>query len=262
MINSGEPAYPHKLRRLYWPFLALAEACHDVLGTVAGAFEWGSQHYTIPRFSFFGPMTEARRIRVGFFALLQGNAPAGTLALQRLLNLLVDNPVIARGYELVFYPVCNPTGFEDDTRCNRAGRELNREFWRGSSEPEVKILESELQQQRFDGIVALNADETGQGLHGHAIGGKPNEQLLALALRASAGVLPLDLAGIVEGFSVTGEKPSGELSPPPGQNPPPFEIVFETPARAPLALQVEAACQALCSVLDEGRAFISNGGES
>ena len=30
-INSAEPVYPHKLRRLYWPFLALAEVCREVV---------------------------------------------------------------------------------------------------------------------------------------------------------------------------------------------------------------------------------------
>ena len=34
---------------------------------------------------------------------------------------------------LSFYPVCNPTGFEDRTRFSRGGKDLNREFWRNSS---------------------------------------------------------------------------------------------------------------------------------
>jgi protein MpaA len=162
-MNADESAYPHRLRRLYWPFLALAEVCRDVVGTVAGAFEVDAKRYTIPRFVFRGPSRGAIPVRVGLFALLHGNALAGTLGLERLLSLLVAEPVLAAGYELSFYPLCNPTGYEDDTAHNRAGRDLNREFWRGSTQPEVRILEEELRQQRFDGVVALHSGSTGGG---------------------------------------------------------------------------------------------------
>ncbi len=265
MLNPSEPVYPHKLRRMYWPFLALAEACPEVVGTVAGSFEVGERRYTIPRFVFLGPDPGGPVIRIGLFALVHGDEPAGALALQRLLNVLVDTPSLARGYELVFYPVCNPTGYEDDSRHNRAGLDLNREFWRGSVQPEVAILEEELRRQRFDGIVALHADDTSEGLYGYAHGRLLNEQLLAPALRASADVLPLNPAGVIDGFAaedgIICDCFPGVLAPPPEQSPRPFEIIFETPARAPLPLQVEATCQALRSVLAEYRGFIAHGGE-
>ncbi|MDB6115002.1 MAG: hypothetical protein JWQ62_1947 [Lacunisphaera sp.] len=161
--NADDSVYPHKLRRLYWPFLALAEICRDVVGTVAGAFEVDAKRYTIPRFVFHGPSAGAAPVRVGLFALLHGNELAGALGLGRLLDLLVAEPVLAAGYELSVYPLCNPTGYEDDTAHNRAGRDLNREFWRGSAQPEVRILEAELRQQCFDGIVALHTPGAGGG---------------------------------------------------------------------------------------------------
>lgn len=263
MFNTLDSVYPHKLRRLYWPFLALAEVCREVVGTVAGSFESGAKSYTIPRFVFHGPATNVPPIRLGFFALLHGDEPAGALGLQRFLNLLVDDPAPAAGYELSFYPLCNPTGYEDQTRSNRAGYDLNREFWHCSAQPEVKILEEELRTQQFDGIVALHADDTSDGLYGYTHGRVLNENLLVPALRASQHVLPINPLAVIDGFEaedgIIEDCYQGILTPPPEQKPRPFEVIFETPAAAPMTQQVEAISCALKSVLKEYREFIAQG---
>lgn len=260
---NPEPVYPHKLRRLYWPFLALAEVCREVVGTVAGAFESDARRYTIPRFVFRGPATNVPPIRLGIFALLHGDEPAGALGLQRFLNTLVDQPAPAAGYELVLYPLCNPTGYEDHTRCNRAGLDLNREFWHGSAQPEIKILEQELRDQGFDGIIALHADDTSDGLYGYTHGRVLNENLLVPALRAAAEVIPINTAAVIDGFAaedgIIEDCFKGILTPPPDQRPRPFELIFETPATAPMTQQVEAISCALRSVLKEYRGFIAQG---
>jgi murein peptide amidase A len=261
--QDAEPVYPYKLRRLYWPFLALAEVCREVVGTVAGSFEVEAKRYTIPRFVFHGPATNVPPIRLGLFALLHGDELAGALGLQRLLNLLVDNPAPAAGYELTFYPLCNPTGYEDATRCNRAGYDLNREFWHASAQPEIAILENELREQQFDGIIALHADDTSDGIYGYTHGRVLNENLLLPALRASQHVLPVNLGPVIDGFAaeegIVEDCFSGILTPPPEQKPRPFEVIFETPAAAPMTQQVEAISCALQSVLKEYRGFIAQG---
>ncbi len=265
MLNHQpvEPVYPHKLRRLYWPFLALAEVCREVVGTVAGSFEVEGKRYTIPRFVFHGPATGMPPIRLGLFGLVHGDEPAGALGLQHLLNSLVNDPTPATGYELSLYPLCNPTGYEDGTRHNRAGLDLNREFWRGSAQPEVQIIETELREQHFDGIIALHADDTSDGLYGYTQGRVLNENLLVPALRACTHVLPVNPAPVIDGFpaeeGLIEECYQGILAPPPDQRPRPFEIIFETPAAAPMTQQVEAISCALRSVLAEYRGFIAQG---
>jgi hypothetical protein len=260
---SEEPVYPRKLRRLYWPFLALAEVCREVIGTVAGSFESEGKRYTIPRFVFHGPATSVPPIRLGLFALVHGDEPAGALGLQRFLNSLVDDPAPAAGYELVIYPLCNPTGYEDGTRHNRAGLDLNREFWRDSAQPEIRILEDELRAERFDGIIALHADDTSDGVYGYTQGRVLNEHLLVPALRASSQVLPVNLGPVIDGFAaeegLIKDCYAGILAPPPEQRPRPFEVIFETPAAAPMTQQIEAISCALRSVLKEYRSFIAQG---
>lgn len=261
--SSDELVYPHKLRRLYWPFLALAEVCREVVGTVAGSFEFEAKRYTIPRFVFHGPAASTPPIRLGLFALLHGDEPAGALGLQRLLNSLVDDPAPATGYELTFYPLCNPTGYEDNTRHNRAGYDLNREFWHASAQPEIQILEQELRTQQFDGIVALHADDTSEGLYGYTHGRVLNENLLVPALRASEHVIPINRGALIDGFTaeegIIEDCFQGILTPPPEQKPRPFEVIFETPAMAPMTQQIEAISCALSAVLKEYRGFIAQG---
>ena len=259
MPNPSAEVYPHKLRRLYWPFLGLAESCRSIIGTVAGAFQLESLRYTIPRFTFLGPEISTPQKRIGLFALVHGDEPAGSAALLKLLQTLAEQPALAAGYDLVVYPVCNPTGYEDDTRHNRRGADLNREFWHGSDHPEIGILEEELRTQAFDGIIALHADESSDGLYGYAHDRLLNKELLEPALRASECILPRNRGPMIDGFAacegVIGDCFKGILAPPPEQKPRPFEVIFETPARSPLELQIEATHAALLAMLATYRGF-------
>jgi murein peptide amidase A len=153
-------------RLLFTPLLELAAECLELIGSMAGSFTVAGRRYGIPRFIFAGPAAEHEPIRLGLFAGVHGDEPAGCAALVRFLSELSASPDIAKGYDLVVYPLCNPTGYEDGTRTNRAGADLNREFWRSSAHPEVRILERELREHRFQGIVTLHADDTCNGLYG------------------------------------------------------------------------------------------------
>jgi hypothetical protein len=247
---------------LFRPLFELAEHCPELVGNMAGTFSHQGRRYGIPRFLFAGPAAEHDPIRIGLFAGLHGDEPAGCAAAVRLLCELAQNPTRARGYDLVVYPVCNPTGFEDNTRHNRAGFDLNREFWKDSTQPEVVILEKELRAHRFDGLITLHADDTSDGLYGYAHGRVLNEALLQPALRASESVLSRNRAQMIDGFAasegVIHQCFKGVLTAPPEQRPQPFDLIFETPALAPCDLQVRAAVAALGAILDEYRGFIAH----
>jgi hypothetical protein len=59
---------------------------------------------------------------------------------------------------------------------------LNREFWRNSSEPEVRLLEQELRNGHFHGLIQLHADDTSDGIYGFVRGHTLTENLLRPAL--------------------------------------------------------------------------------
>jgi hypothetical protein len=249
-------------RALLGPLFALSGLGRELVGAVAGKFSSGGVAHEITRFRFNGPYAGHEPIRLGLFAGVHGDEPAGCAALVQFLHALAAEPHRAAGYELWVYPVVNPTGYAAGTRTNRAGKDLNREFWRGSAQPEVKLLEAELRDRRFDGLITLHADDTCEGLYGYSHGRPLDESLLRPALCAAERVLPRDGRERIDGFAakdgIICDCFQGVLSAPPEQRPQPFDLIFETPARAPLADQVAAAVAALDSVLAQYRGFIAH----
>jgi len=224
-------------------------------------FDCGGTDFGIPRFTLIGPPGGGEPLRIGIFAAIHGDEPEGAIALVEFLRLLGADPGPARGYHIQAYPLCNPSGFTDGTRHSRSGLDLNREFWRGSGEPEVAALERELHSRRFHGIISLHSDDTCDGVYAFARGATITEGLVRPALAAAARHLPLANGPVIDGFradkGVLRDCYSGILTNPEELKPAPFEIIFETPQKAPAASQVEASIAALFSVLDEYRGFIS-----
>jgi hypothetical protein len=217
--------------------------------------------YALPRYIFVGPRGGGDPIRIGLFAGIHGDEPEGIHALSRLLGLLAKEPDVSRGYHLVAYPICNPTGFEDRTRAARSGKDLNREFWRRSSEPEVRWLEGELRHQNFDGLISLHTDDTSGGFYGFAHGATITRNIIGPALEAASEFLPINAAPIIDGFPAengmirAGYK--GVLRSPPGARPRPFEIILETPHAAPNYLKEAALIVATTRIITEYRQFIA-----
>ena len=61
-----------------------------------------------------------------FLGLHHGNEQAGQPLLERLMDLLVEEPGRLAGRAAVFVPVLNPDGRDDNTRQNARGVDLNR----------------------------------------------------------------------------------------------------------------------------------------
>ena len=245
------------LDRLLGPLDQSAETSQHLLSKTFGAFESAGQTYSLPRYVYFGPKGGGETIRIGIFATIHGDEPEGALGLLRLLTLLEKDPEPAKGYALFLYPVCNPTGFEDSTRHSRAGKDLNREFWQDSAEPEVQFLETEIWTHAFHGIITLHSDDTSKGLYGFVNGAVLSENLLEPALRAAETFLPRNGQQRIDGFAahkgIIYDGYNGVLKAVPGLKTPPFEVTLETPQKAPLHLQVEAFAAALKTILVEYR---------
>jgi len=217
----------------------------------------------IPRFLFTGPGDRGNFLRVGIFAGIHGDEAGGVEAAVELLRRLHADPLPARGYELFVYPVCNPWGFARDARWLKSGADMNREFWRGSDEIEVLVLEGQLMKLAFDGIVALHTDDTSNGLYGFVKGHQLTRHVLEPSLEAASRFLPRNFDKSIDNFhaneGIIESGYTGILGAPPTQKPRPFEIVFETPNHASSDLQIEAHISALFTMLDRFRSMIAEG---
>jgi protein MpaA len=243
------------------PLQALAENSASLIVNSGACFERDGREYELPRYLFVGPKAGDTPVRVGIFAAIHGDEPEGAHAIVRFLKLLEAKPELAEGYCLSIYPVCNPYGFEDDTRHAPGGVDLNREFWRNSGEPEVQLLEAELSSRNFQGIISLHTDETAEGFYGYARGATLTQQLLEPALQAAESLLPRDTRPFIDGFQardgIIHDCYPGVLSAPPKSRPRPFELILETPKAAPFYLKEWALALTLKTILVQYRQFIA-----
>ena len=259
MNDAAAQLTPENGRRSIARLVEVVSGSADVQFDNLGSFRIGEEKYSLPRFILRGP-NSSDPIRIGIFAALHGDEPAAALAAVQFLAEIAREPAVAENFLLHIYPLCNPTGFEDNTRHSRRGKDLNREFWRSSTEPEIEILEHELRTQRFSGIVQLHADDTSEGLYGFVRGHTLTENLLRPALLEAGKILPRNVSATIDGFAardgIIYQSYEGILAAP-LQSEPPFEIILETPHHAPMDLQVRALVVAIRTILSEYRQLIS-----
>ena len=239
------------LSRLY----SLAEQGSNLVSSSLGTVQRGADKLDFPRFVFTGPRGGGDPVRFGLFAGIHGDEPAGVVALIRLVEMLSGQPELAAGYRLFLYPACNPSGLIAGTRLSASGKDLNRQFWKDSSEVEVHLLETEIRSHKFHGLISLHADDTSHGVYGFVRGAVLSKGLLEPALSAAEAVLPRNNSALIDGFpahsGIISECYDGILTSPPDLEPLPFEIILETPHGAAEEKQVEALVRALSAILAE-----------
>ena len=243
------------------PLEQIAAGSPNLVANHDAHFEVNGEKYGLPRYLFVGPRGGDTPIRVGIFAGIHGDEPEGVHALVQFIKLLEAKPDLAAGYYLSFYPVCNPTGFEDGTRFSRNGRDLNREFWKNSAAPEARLLQAELISRSFQGIISLHTDNSSDGFYGFARGATLTRHLIQPALAAAEKFLPRDDRPVIDGFNarhgIIRDCYDGILSAPPKVRPRPFEIILETPSAPPEYLKELAFVAALQIILLEYNKFIA-----
>jgi murein peptide amidase A len=251
ILSGRQPRERRSIERLLAPLEAVAETSQRFVSSSLGEFENDGRAYKLPRYVYLGPKGGGDTLRIGILATIQGDEPEGALALTRFVDLLEGNPEIAKGYALFFYPVCNPTGFEDGTSHSRNGKDLDLEFWKNSAEPEVRYLQSEIWMHAFDGIITLRSDGVSDGFCGHAEGAILSEYLLEPALREAEQFVSRGHGRVIKDHQL------GLVKSPAGLRRPPFELVLQTPQSAPLHRQVDAVSAALRTILIEYRYLIA-----
>jgi murein peptide amidase A len=259
--SVSTPRARRSISDLLAPLDKIAANSPNLVANRGANFEVAGEIYEVPRYLFVGPKGGGTPIRLGLFAAIHGDEPEGAHALVQFVKLLEARPELALGYCLSIYPVCNPTGFEDNTRHARSGRDLNHEFWKKSTQPEVRILQAELVSHSFEGIISLHSHGAGAGFYGAVRSLTLTKHLIGPALKAAEIFLPRDEQPFIEGVparhGVVRDSGDGTLSAPPKGHPRPFEIILEVPKAPPAYLKEFALAMALRSILIEYRKFIA-----
>ena len=221
----------------------------------------GESGTTMPRYVFLGPSGGGDPIRIGIFAGIHGDEPAGCHAVVELCRWLARNPAAAENYHLYLYPLCNPYGLKRGSRYSASGKDLNREFWKGSREAEVRTLEQEILTHTFNGFISLHSDDTSNGMYGFVRGAVLAKSLLEPALIAAEQYLPRNRDAVIDGFAaengIISHCYDGVLTAPPKLAGTPFEIILETPHAAAMERQVQALLGSMQAILGEYRKFIA-----
>ncbi len=265
-LPQFDPLPPRRsIRKLFTPlFRAVAESAKAWRAESVGFWEADGERYWMPRLVFQRP-GDVPDFKLGIFAGVHGDEPAGVLALCDLVRTLEAAPMRGRGYAIHVYPLLNPTGYEDGTRHSRSGKDLNREFWRGSLEPEVGLLEREILREKYHGYIALHSDHESEGFYAFARGATLTTHMLRPALAAAEEALPINRDDSIDGLhaeeGIIHSAYDGILAAPPGAKPAPFEVVLESPSQAPLHLQRAAFVLAIAQILTHYRRLIAFGGD-
>lgn len=242
-VSNPPPPAPHRsIADLLAPLEKIAIESSNLVIAHDAKFKSGDEIYELPRYIFVGPQGGDTPIHVGIFAGIHGDEPEGSHAIIQFVKMLEAKPELATGYCLTFYPICNPTGFEDGTRFSRNGKDLNSEFWTNSSEPEVRLLQAELISRRFRGIISLHTDGTSTDFLSYSCRTSLAKYLLK---RVSEPVKDLKPA-------------KGALSAPPRARPRPFDISLRCSAGQPSYLKEMAFIACLLMILTEYREFIAH----
>src|SRR5260370_23199208 len=113
------------LARLIEPLAGLRRLSQDLLGP----FKIGDAEYTMPRFAFDGP-NSSDPIRIGIFAAIHGDEPAGAMAAVEFLLDLAENPGLAENFPTRVHPSSDPARFYVNTPTSRRRSSPNRDFCR------------------------------------------------------------------------------------------------------------------------------------
>src|SRR5689334_17683091 len=122
MTDNTEPLALEAGRRSLARFLEPLRQLPGVQADTLEPFDVSGESYGLPRFTFRGS-NSSDPIHIGIFATIHGDEPAGALAAARFLRELAAAPQLAENFLLRVYPICNPTGFEDNSRHSRRGRD-------------------------------------------------------------------------------------------------------------------------------------------
>lgn len=269
MIAEGEREEAGRIARMFaagrfnyrqLPFRFEAPAERDYGRVVAAARALAGETFEVTELGggLLKIASGAEGIPICLVAGIHGDEADGVFAALEFARRFARSEELRKTYRLTIYPCVNPTGYTRMTRENAAGKDLNREFFRDSDQPEVRIMERELNAQTFTGLISGHSDYESFGIYAYATGAVLSERLAKPALFQASSIIPINTEPVIDGhpaqYGIINDKFPGSLGPLTKGESEPFDIVIETPNLFALRKRVEAQAIAFETILQEYRA--------
>ena len=246
-ISSASNTARRSIRTLLLPLVRLASRSDVLIADSVGCWRCGGELFFLPRFIFQRTAVAKPRIEIAIFAGMEGNDLGGILGITEFLRALNAHPAIGREYRLWLYPLCNPVGYVDCSDVLPSGNDFEREIWNNSNAPEAQLIEKELSQRRFDGIISLRGDPL--AVRVQASVSDNCLDFVTPAFTAAEQALPPNQRAQFAGFSVRKRCRNQGTRSYRGHSHKSFEIVLEVPRQFSLRLQSEIFLVSLHSIL-------------
>ena len=245
--SSASDNSRRSIRGLLLPLVRLASRSDVLIGDSVGCWSCGGELFFLPRFIFQRTAIAKPRIEVAIFAGMEGNDLGSILGITEFLRALNAHPAIGREYRLWLYPLCNPVGYVDCSDSLPSGKGFEGEIWNNSDAPEVQLIETELAQRRFDGIISLRSDPLADRVLVSA--SAQNLDFVTPALATAQQALPANERARFTEFSVRKLcRPRSSFCYR-GHSHKAFEIALEVPRQFSLRLQSEIFLVSLHAIL-------------
>ena len=112
---------PLPIKQLLFPLFLQAGYSNCLRADSLGFWTVGERRYWMPRFTFQRTQIVKPRLKIGIFAGIHGDEPAGIFGLMDFIRDLDHDPEIGRAFEFSIYPICNPSGYHAGTRESASG---------------------------------------------------------------------------------------------------------------------------------------------
>lgn len=137
----------------------IAQSSH-LAGKIFTEVIYGNTRFPLWVFEWGKPELPSIIIQAG----VHGDEPGGIEAALRLLETLAEGAVPLLHHRLVVIPCINPSGFADQTRSNRAGQDINRQFHADLTQESAAIRHL-LDLRSAAAIVELHTDSHAPGYY-------------------------------------------------------------------------------------------------
>ncbi|MDR1145351.1 MAG: hypothetical protein LBK71_04365 [Verrucomicrobiales bacterium] len=231
---------------------ALATADHGVEYSPVSTVQDG-RRVQLERYVFIGPESTHQPFRLAVFGALRGDDRFSPYAIAEFIRDLINQPGLATGFHLYFYPVAHPSQYADPAATVSAGRDLFVDLWQDSPRPEPYLIERELAVVQFHGVIALFALKGlgGLSVQLHGSWSSLRESLVLPVLADAAEFHPIARPGDWVASRRLSLTAGG------GLQPKPFELSVKIPQATPAREQILAQRVTLHSILRHYRAVVA-----